>query len=376
MGGEFVVNKDATKKHLGLLYAINSDKHAEGGHIRKNYAMGDGVDAPWEPVADSLALGTGMAFAAGTAQGGPWYGIGYAAATLIKTVLGSFGAKAIVAGIKNNMANGGQVQKNYASGGVLCEEIAPGVLMCRRDDGDDWWNPSGIFDPITDIVDDITNRTDLINDWISENLPGGEFIGDLGDWTIEELNRLNDVISGDTTLWEAISDGWEGAKDHIEDIYNYFQDCFDEMIDWDAFWALIHDLIRLPLKQVSKDLATPEMYYTDVTGTLDDIFSKAPDLIWEYLKGQFSDPLDWLDCLHTGTDYVPRTGTYLLEEGEAVVPKGQNAGGGSQIIFINKGIITTSDVDGWFADRMESVRVGRRGYSYQTVESDTVGLRI
>ena len=83
MGGEFVVNKDASAKYAPLLEALNK-RHGDGGPI--------GSQADWTGIADALVLGSGGSFVHGFSRGGIWGAIAEAIAfnaTAIPTMFAS-----------------------------------------------------------------------------------------------------------------------------------------------------------------------------------------------------------------------------------------------------------------------------------------------
>jgi len=73
MGGEYVINKESTGKHRQLLELINRDRGlATGGYLDRTYQ--GGAILPWEPVADSLAIGGAGSAIHGFIKGGGFYG--------------------------------------------------------------------------------------------------------------------------------------------------------------------------------------------------------------------------------------------------------------------------------------------------------------
>jgi hypothetical protein len=69
----------------------------------------------------------------------------------------------------------------------------------------------------------------------------------------------------------------------------------------------------------------------------------------------------------------------MLHRGEAVIPAEENISAGRgrvTIQFVNRGVITTPDVQTWFADMMAGIREGRVGEEYLTRDIEIVGLNI
>ena len=56
-------------------------------------------------------------------------------------------------------------------------------------------------------------------------------------------------------------------------------------------------------------------------------------------------PSGVLGQMAEGTDYVPRTGTYLLHEGEAVIPANENRGAATINVVINGPVYGLDDLD-------------------------------
>ncbi len=72
----------------------------------------------------------------------------------------------------------------------------------------------------------------------------------------------------------------------------------------------------------------------------------------------------------------------MLHGDELILPEkegrayqaGQGQGRGGNVYFINKGIVTTDDIDAWFAERQASVREGRVGEQYQLSSEVEAGI--
>jgi len=348
MGGEFVVNKQSTKKYRGLLERINKD-HADGGGMDPTGALPN-----WEPVADTLAGMTGLAFLVGTAQGGPYYGAGYALGSLLAVIGESFVAKGIGEVMSNNLhAHGGMINKFYYDGEGI-QDYRPDSQYAAGQTG--WgttittpgsglfsgWNP-GDFNPLN---------------------PGGIFDG-------TPVTEIIDII-------ENPAQAWEDLKDYAEDQWDNIRGCFDAFVDWDELRDFLVDMIRAPLKSVTKDLVDPDQFYPTGNGVLKDLLNDVPSLIWEFIKDQVGDVSDLIGCTmgyETGTNYVPQDGLYRLHQGEAVVPASENSGGGPTLVLKNC-VVTTNDIQNWFANMMDETQARRLGHRYQTERIDQIGLKL
>jgi hypothetical protein len=88
----------------------------------------------------------------------------------------------------------------------------------------------------------------------------------------------------------------------------------DIVTDPDKAKDMLLDIIRAPYEQVAKDLMTPGKYYSEPLSVLGNNLSNLGRITKDYFLPKF----------HDGTDYVPRTGLALVEEGEKIIPKDSN----------------------------------------------------
>ena len=326
MGGEFVVNKKSTAKYRPILEKINRG-YGDGGDV-SGYI-------PWKSVADMLAFGSLASAGYGFASGGPMGALGAMATFLGSTIAGSFAGKAAnYAANKTGLWAGGGPIPGYANQGHF---NVPGIK-------DDWLKPGKGKPGFDDLF------------------PGGNVPGIPDDWFNIPTNP---------------DEAWDQLKDMGKDVWNNIKDCVSDIIDWDDLGEWLLKMVRQPLKQVSKDMVAPGVYHPDGLKVIEDILGGGWKLIKEFIKEFVPSPKDILGCFETGTNYVPRDGAYYLHQGEAVVPARENSAGPRiNISFVNKGIITTNDVDAWFAERFERVQSRRMGIQYQAIKMDQVGLAL
>jgi len=201
----------------------------------------------------------------------------------------------------------------------------------------------------------------------SFNIPG---VPD--DWFDDVPGIPDDWFNIPTSPGEA----WDQIKDMASDAWQNIKDCVSGIIDWEDLADWLVKAIRTPLKQVSKDIVEPGVYVPHGLDIIEDILGGGWKLLKEFVKITMPSPNDILDCFQSGTNYVPRDGAYYLHRGEAVVPAAQNTGTGGNITFINRGIITTNDIDTWFAERMDKAQSRKIGIQYQPIKTDQVGLSL
>jgi len=303
MGGEFVMNKQASQKYAPLLESLNQS-YADGGVVQKD----------WEPIADSLNLGMMGAFGHGFYKGGPYAALAELAAFAAMSIGGGFTAKA-------GFQTMGDI--GYSRGG-------------RIDVG------HGPWDSFTGWVDDRIGSD-----------PWGGMTDTLSSW--------NDILQSVPILGNLVHDmPWE-IIDRLDP-----QELLDMMM---AQW-------RAPLKEVAQDLVEPGKYYTTGLGSISNIIEAATDWV-KYTSGIDIEGLanDLGVSFQNGTDYVPKDGMAYLHQGEAVIPAGENRGGGNVVVLV-QGNVFADDLASVISKAFDDGQSRRSGVQYQTVKNDQVGISI
>lgn len=167
MGGEFVINRDSTAKHRGLIEMINAD-HANGGPVKD-----------WKPVADQLAIGGAGSAIHGFLKGGPWGALAELITYFVTAIPSMFGGKLLAKAFKKD---GGEVVDVAHGFGDFVKDIIDVDPM--DPDPFDWF---GIKDPFE------RERAKVLGkDWIYRN--------------VQSKKRRLDRYSDPNKMWDFIKE--------------------------------------------------------------------------------------------------------------------------------------------------------------------------
>lgn len=300
----FIVNQDRTRRFLPVLDAMNfGDDHAIWVAFNNVFrADGGPVGDAWEPTRRINDAGFDTFWDHVIQNRGDWWGaisesIGYYAGTGSGILLGKALGKEVL----------------RASGGPI---------------GDRYYGLGGFF---SDLLD-----------------PGGVF-HDPGDTADAFMDIWSGGDPGTNQIWNDIAGplGWNTGESYIDQL---IKDGLDKMgldewyinpgsggIDWGKIWnaarnlPIVGDTVERAdniLYPFVRDAATPDRYpsWNTVEDMLRGCYHDMSDEVASWI-----DPLvgigsvaiedigNWaLGSYETGTDYVPRTGPYILHEGESV----------------------------------------------------------
>jgi hypothetical protein len=323
MGGEFVMNKQASEKYAPLLESLNRN-YADGGEI---YGMG--LPGDLSSTEFMLHAGLGGAFAHGFYKGGPWGGLAEMIAFAASGIGGAFAAKAGMKSVNDmGWANGGRIDVGH-----------------------------GLFDKLKGTWDKF--RGD-VSDTV-ESIKGGNVL----DILLAPHQFGQDLIN---LITPDILEHWM-PKDPML-LLGRFR-------DKDYLLEILMESIRLPLRQVSKDLREPGKYYTDGIGSIVDVLRNADKMIEATTGVDISGGLEALgiDVFKNGTNYVPKDGLAYLHQGEAVVPAQQNNGAMPVVILVN-GNVVAEDLPGLVQHGLDEAQGRGSGVQYQTISIDQIGLDV
>lgn len=274
MGGEYVINKDSTRVFFPLLEAINNKKFADGGAVTDPWgptrSINDsGFDTFWDTLLESKFN---------------WY---KAAATAVAyyagTAAGMLGGKALG---KNLFAGGGLItDRPFGFGGFL----------------------GGLLNPVSKL---------------KEKLP-------------DPLKPFTEPSTAFGLDWYAINYYREKHPGSILDSLDFSSGS----IPFEKLWALLR---KMPIVGESVEHAD-NILYPFVRDVLTPGRNASFATLGDMLKGVFAGiekegkallsggllSTKWRGIFHAGTDYVPETGSYLLKEGEKVIPVGGYSGDNS-----------------------------------------------
>jgi len=346
MGGEFVIPRRQTAKHLPLLEAIRTDNFAEGGPISDPMTLahdmnGGGFSTFFKEWIDTGNYKEGIKAAI----------IYYLSSALMMTAGKTWGGEVL------EMFHDGGMVKNFADGGPVADE----------------YDGSGID----------TNLTAQILKWIEEWTGAGSDITDPGGIAVgvdEVMSALNDW-GGSPTDQMSIGKGLS----HLWDIN------IPKWLDLGATTTAIEGVDKL-LVPFATDILTPgsgidfpshlEYQFGDaieevVADGVENLLTGLTE-IWDITKKTLDplgitdndtvkkvlDPFDifaeggLLGSYASGTDYVPETGPYLLHKGEKVTTAAENASGGcnqSNYEIIVTPIITVKIGEEDFTNKVEII---------------------
>ncbi len=132
-------------------------------------------------------------------------------------------------------------------------------------------------------------------------------------WAVGSKKALDDYIDHATNAAEQanrlFSNAFKNMEDALVDFVMTGKLDFKSLAD-----SIIRDLVRI---QIQRSITAPFAEAMNGEGGLFGAFGR--------LFGGEAGP-ELLNSYASGTDYVPRTGPYMLHQGEAVVPAGENAG--------------------------------------------------
>jgi hypothetical protein len=157
----------------------------------------------------------------------------------------------------------------------------------------------------------------------------------------KEIERLNEMLARGAIDWDTyhralfnaqddFDAATKGAKDAAKDLNDAAKDLGltfasafeDAIVGGEGFREILQGIEKDIVRIITRKLVT-EPFSNFLTGALGGGGG--------FLSGLFGGGGGDIPVFHSGTDYVPKTGLAVLQQGEAVIPAGANRkGGGSQ----------------------------------------------
>lgn len=288
----FIVNQERTKRFLPVLDAMNyGDDNAI--HVAFNNvfrASGGPVGDAWGPTRDINDAGFDTFWDSVIKSKGDWWGaVGESIGYYAGTGGGMLAGKAI--GKEVFRAHGGPIgDRGFLFGGFLDDVLDPGGIL--HDSGD--------------------TADDIMDVWA-----GGD--------------------PGSSSIWNDIAPiiGWNDATSPVDSWFKDKVGVDPAEVDWGYLWNLARDLpiVGETVERADKilypfvrDAITPgtNPNWTTVENMLEGAYQNLGNELATWVAYAGLDPVGGLGggialgSYETGTDYVPKTGPYLLHQGESV----------------------------------------------------------